>query len=84
MRAWLAVLIVLALPASAQAVSLQPVGSFTAPIAVASPPGDATRLFVVQRGGVVRLVKNGVTLATPFLTIPPGSSRRMASAACCR
>ena len=72
MRAWFAVLICLALPASAQAVSLQPVGSFTAPIAVASPPGDATRLFVVQRGGVVRLVRNGVTLATPFLTVPAG------------
>ena len=47
-----------------------PVGNFTAPIAVASPPGDTARLFVVERGGAIRVVKNGVALSTPFLTIP--------------
>ena len=72
MRALAALILVLLLPASAHALSLQPVGSFTTPIYVAAPPGDASRLFVVERGGAVRLVKDGVTLATPFLTIPAG------------
>lgn len=74
MRAWPAFLVALALlllPATtAQALTLQPMGSFNAPIYVTAPPGDAERLFVVERGGTVRIVKNGTTLATPFLTIP--------------
>ena len=54
MRALAALILVLLLPASAHALSLQPVGTFTAPIYVAAPPGDASRLFVVERGGAVR------------------------------
>lgn len=46
---------------------------FTRPLFVTAPPQDTTRLFVVeQRGsdnrGRVKIVKGGVTLATPFLT----------------
>lgn len=70
-RCILAVLVLLLLPASAQALSLQPVGSFATPIHLTAPPGDASRLFVVERGGTIRIVKDGVTLPTPFLTIPP-------------
>lgn len=33
---------------------------------VASPPGDAHRLFVVQRYGLIRIVKDGRVLRTPF------------------
>ncbi len=70
-RAFLALLAGLLAPASAHAaLSLQPVGSFTAPIHLAAPPGDTSRLFVVERGGTVRVVKSGVTQARPFLTIP--------------
>jgi glucose/arabinose dehydrogenase len=75
MRAWPAILaVILLLPTAAAraAPALEAVGTFTAPIDVASPPGDASRLFVVERGGTVRVVKDGVTLATPFLTIPAG------------
>lgn len=36
---------------SAGAASLQPVGTFTEPIYVTSDPGNADRLFVVERGG---------------------------------
>ena len=68
LRAALAIVLALFLPATADALTLQPVGSFTTPIHVASPPGDASRLFVVERGGAVRLVKDGVMQATPFLT----------------
>jgi len=73
-RTWPAILLVLLLvvPATAGAVSLQPIGTFSAPIHVAAPPGDASRLFVVERGGTVRVVKDGVVLAQPFLTIAAG------------
>jgi len=59
-----------ALPASASAaVSLESVGSFANPIHVISPPGDLGRLLVVERGGQVRLVKDGAPQSTPFLDI---------------
>jgi glucose/arabinose dehydrogenase len=38
------------------------------PLFAAAPNGDA-RLFVVERAGRIRVVKNGATLATPFLDI---------------
>ncbi len=45
----------------------------TRPLFVTAPPQDTTRLFIVeQRGsdnrGRIKIVKGGVTLATPFLT----------------
>ena len=46
-------------------------GSFAAPMFVASPPRDTHRLFVVQRGGTVRVVRDGRVLPTPFLDISP-------------
>jgi len=46
------------------------VGSgLASPLMVKSPPGDFQRLMVVQRGGRVRLIKNGTLLATDFLDI---------------
>lgn len=39
------------------------------PIHAASPPGDP-RVFVVERGGGVRIVEGGVLRPTPFLTVP--------------
>jgi glucose/arabinose dehydrogenase len=38
------------------------------PIYVAAPPGDA-RLFIVEQSGVIKLLKNGSVLATPFMDI---------------
>jgi hypothetical protein len=47
---------------SAQAISLQPVGgSFDQPIYVTSDPGNASRLFVVDREGTIELVEGGVS-----------------------
>ncbi len=70
-----AALLALALPAGAGAApTLVPVGSFNVPMYVASPPGDASRLFVVERAGVVRVVRNGTALATPVLSIPDVST----------
>lgn len=62
------ILLAALLPARAAALALQAVGSFNAPIYVTSPPGDA-RLFVVERGGTIRVVKNAVAQGTPFLDI---------------
>ncbi len=39
------------------------------PLFVTAPPGDRARLFVVERTGQIRIIKNGTLLATPFLDI---------------
>ena len=44
-------------------------GGFTMPTHVAAPPGDSSRLFVVERSGRIRVVLNGSTLGEPFLDI---------------
>jgi glucose/arabinose dehydrogenase len=41
---------------------------FSAPLYLTAPTGDP-RLFVVEKGGRIKVVKNGVVLATPFLDI---------------
>ena len=43
----------------AGAATLQPVGTFSNPIYITSPPGDP-RLFVVERGGTIEVVHDGV------------------------
>jgi glucose/arabinose dehydrogenase len=50
-------------------VQLVQVGDFAAPTFVTAPPGDASRVFVVERAGTVRVVENGATLPTPFLDL---------------
>ena len=55
--------------ANAPAVALQPVGTFDQPVYVTSPPGDTSRLFVVEKTGRIRIVKDGSALTTPFLDI---------------
>jgi Glucose / Sorbosone dehydrogenase len=56
--------------ASAQALTLQQIGSeFEEPIYVTSDPGNAERLFVVERRGSIVLVQNGE--AKPFADISP-------------
>jgi len=47
--------------ASAQALTLQQVGSFAEPIYVTSDPGNANRLFVVERQGRIIEVAGGTT-----------------------
>jgi len=59
--------------AGASAATLVPLAPSTAwdstPIHAASPPGDP-RVFVVERGGGVRIVEDGALKSTPFLTVP--------------
>lgn len=50
-------------------VKLTRIGTFDSPVHVAQPPGDRRRLFVVEQGGRIRVVRDGRTLRTPFLDI---------------
>ena len=43
--------------------------SLSSPIAVVAPPDGTNRLFVVQRGGQIRIIENGTLLGTAFLDI---------------
>jgi glucose/arabinose dehydrogenase len=66
----LAVVVGVLVPASAWAgVKATPVGDFNAPTYMAAPAGDTHRLFVVQQGGQIALIKDGSVLAQPFLDI---------------
>ncbi len=56
----------LATAARADAIALQPVGSFNEPVFVTAPPGDQ-RLFVVERPGYIQVIHNGIT--SQFLDI---------------
>ncbi|MEO7917351.1 MAG: PQQ-dependent sugar dehydrogenase [Dokdonella sp.] len=42
----------------------------SAPVAVRAPNDDSGRIFIVSQGGTIRIVKNGVLLVTPFVTVP--------------
>ncbi len=50
-------------------VSLTRIGAFERPVLVTAPPGDTERVFVVEQAGLVRIVRDGVTLARPFLDL---------------
>ena len=50
--------------------ALQIVASgYNAPLFLTAPPGDSTRVFIVEQPGAIRIVKRGVKLATPFLDV---------------
>ena len=54
---------------AAGALHLVRIGSFDSPVYVTAPPRDAHRVFVVEQPGRIRVVKDGTTLAQPFLDI---------------
>jgi hypothetical protein len=45
---------------------LQKVGDFDQPIFVTGAPGDYSRLYVAEKSGAIRVVRNGATLSAPF------------------
>jgi hypothetical protein len=55
--------------ASAAGVGLRQIGTFSSPVYLTSPPGDASRLFVVEQAGTIAEVRDGHKLARPFLDI---------------
>src|SRR3954470_17533267 len=42
---------------------------FTSPVGMAAPKDGTHRLFIVEQGGKIKIVKNGTLLPTPFLSI---------------
>ena len=57
-------------PPGSVAVGLEEVASgLSFPVYLTTPPGDTDRLFIVEKGGAVRIVDRGVLLSTPFLDI---------------
>ena len=51
-------------------VTLEPVvQGLSAPVFLTAPPGDTERLFVVEQGGSIRIVRNGVIEEPPFLNV---------------
>jgi glucose/arabinose dehydrogenase len=52
------------------ALTLTPIASgFTRSVLAKAAPGDDSRLYVVEQGGVIRVIKDGVLLDQPFLDI---------------
>ena len=50
-------------------VRLARVGRFHAPLYVTAPPSDRRRIFVVEQGGRIRVVRGGRVLRRPFLDV---------------
>ncbi len=45
------------------------------PVYVTEAPNDTSRLFIVQQGGLIRILQNGRMLATPFLNLTRSVSK---------
>jgi glucose/arabinose dehydrogenase len=45
------------------------IGTFRTPVHVTAPPGDPSRVMVVERNGRIRVVRGGEVQRTPFLDI---------------
>jgi glucose/arabinose dehydrogenase len=57
-------------PVAAQALRAENVATgFVRPVFLTAPDGDPDRLFVVEKRGIIRIIKNGSVLASPFLDI---------------
>jgi hypothetical protein len=61
--------VVIATPPAAS-ITLSPIaGGFTQPVAIANAGDGSGRLFIVEQGGVVKIVRNGTVAEKPFLNI---------------
>ncbi|HEY3220338.1 MAG TPA: PQQ-dependent sugar dehydrogenase [Gemmatimonadales bacterium] len=49
--------------------ALHHVGNFSGPVYLSAPPADTQRLFVVERGGTVRVLHHDTTQTRPFLDL---------------
>ena len=49
--------------------SIRVASGLEAPLFVTAPPLDTNRLFVLEQAGRIRIIKNGVLLPTPFLSV---------------
>src|SRR6187402_2476338 len=44
-------------------------GGLTAPVGMATPRDGTNRLFIIEQGGKIRIIKNGILQPRPFLVI---------------
>lgn len=65
------VLFAAASPAAGQIRAELVASGFTEPLYLCAPPADTQRLFVLERAGRVRIVRDSLILVTPFLDIEP-------------
>ena len=49
--------------------TLQLVDSFVSPVYLTAPPGDSSRLFVVEQAGRIKVVRHDTTQGRPFLDL---------------
>lgn len=63
-------------PADLTLTQIQPAGTFSNPLAIRHAGDDSGRIFIVQKGGTIRVfnTRTNTLLATPFLTIPVSTS----------
>ena len=54
--------------------TLVPVATASSPVAVRNARDGSNRLFIVEKGGVIKILKNSSVLPTPFLTVPVSTS----------
>lgn len=54
---------------AAELTTVKVAGGFSQPLFLTSPVGDQTRLFVVEQGGTIRIIKSGTVLGAPFLDV---------------
>jgi glucose/arabinose dehydrogenase len=66
-----ALVVLAALPASAQLRSSLYVSGLTSPVAFVQDPSNPSLQYVVELGGTIRVIQNGSLLPTPFATISP-------------
>jgi glucose/arabinose dehydrogenase len=53
----------------------QVVSGLEKPVFLTQPPGDTARLFVIEKPGRVRIVRDGALVEAPFLTVPGVTER---------
>jgi glucose/arabinose dehydrogenase len=68
---WVILCLLVAAPASAQLSSQLVVSGLSLPVAVVQDPTQPNVQFVVEQGGKIRVVRDGVLLPTDFLDITP-------------
>jgi glucose/arabinose dehydrogenase len=56
-------------PAEAQLISRLYVSGLSSPLALVQDPSDPTVQYVVEQGGLIKVVKNGALRSTPFLDL---------------